>query len=176
MRIAGGCAHADLRRQKFWTFVSEQACAETAEAHHYTMKTWVIYAIVSMLFAGVTSVIAKMGLAGISSEMGIAVRTVFVFIIVLIFAAVTVPAGEFGLLTRENIFWLGLSGVTTSFSWIFYYKAIKDGEVSTVALIDKGSIIVAVLLAVVVLKETLTPRTIVGAVVMLAGLTIIAKK
>lgn len=140
------------------------------------MKTWVAFAIISMLFAGVTSVIAKMGLTGISSEMGIAVRTAFVFVIILIFAALTVPGGEFSQLTRENIFWLGLSGVTTSFSWIFYYKAIKDGEVSTVALIDKGSIIVAVLLAVVVLKETLSLRTIIGAIVMLTGLAIIAKK
>ncbi len=104
------------------------------------MKTWIVHAIVAMLFAGVTSVIVKMGLTGISSEMGIAVRTAFIFVVVAIFAAVTVPAGEFSLLTRENIFWLGLSGVTTSFSWIFYYKAIKGGEVSTVAIIDKGSI------------------------------------
>jgi transporter family protein len=79
-------------------------------------------------------------------------------------------------LTRENYLWLGLSGVTTAVSWVFYYKAIKDGEVSTVALIDKGSMVVAVLLAFLILKEQITLRTIAGAALMVAGLIVIARK
>lgn len=140
------------------------------------MKTWVLYAVISMIFAGFTSVIAKLGLGGISGELGLAIRTIFVFVLVLGFAVVVVPAGQWASLTRENLFWLGLSGVTTSLSWIFYYKAIKDGEVSTVALIDKGSIVVAVVLAAWILKEHITAKTLAGAALMLAGLILIARR
>lgn len=79
-------------------------------------------------------------------------------------------------LTAHNLVWLGISAVTTTLSWIFYYKALKDGEVSTIALIDKGSIVVAVLLAVLILKEQLTLRAIAGAALIVAGMLIIAKK
>ncbi|MBE7158651.1 MAG: EamA family transporter [Rhodospirillales bacterium] len=140
------------------------------------MKPWIIYALVSMLFAGFTSVIAKLGLSGISGELGLAVRTCFVFLFVLTFAAATVPAAQWFTLARANYLWLGLSGVTTAVSWVFYYKAIKEGQVSTVALIDKGSMVVAVLLAAVILKEQITVRTLSGAVLMVAGLLVIARK
>src|SRR4249920_1642216 len=103
------------------------------------MDKWVIYAFISAAFAGCTSVVAKLGLVGISGELGLAVRTCFVFVFVLGFAALSVQRNEVATLTQSNLLWLGLSGVTTAISWVFYYKAIKLGEVSTVALIDKGS-------------------------------------
>lgn len=140
------------------------------------MKTWILYAFISMVFAGFTSVIAKVGLSGISSELGLAVRTCFVFVFVLAFAAVTVPTSQLSALGRSNYIWLGLSGVTTAISWVFYYKAIKEGEVSTVALIDKGSVVVAVLLAAIILKEQITARTLAGAALMVTGLIVIAGK
>jgi transporter family protein len=140
------------------------------------MKPWILYAVISMLFAGFTSVIAKLGLAGISGELGLAVRTCFVFVFVLAFTSTAVSGGEVTALARGNLLWLGLSGVTTAASWIFYYKAIKRGEVSTVALIDKGSVIVAILLSFLVLKEEITVRTLTGAALMLCGLIIIARK
>jgi transporter family protein len=140
------------------------------------MEKWVIYAFVSMVFAGFTSVIAKMGLAGISSELGLTVRTLFVSVFVLAFAAFTVPAQELPALDRMNLLWLGLSGLTTTLSWVFYYKALKLGDVATVALIDKGSVVVAVLLAWLLLKEVMTVRIILGAALIVAGLLVIAKK
>lgn len=140
------------------------------------MKTWITYALVSMVFAGFTSVIAKLGLAGISGELGLAVRTCFVFVFVLAFALATVPASQLATLERTNYIWLGVSGVTTAVSWVFYYKAIKDGQVSTLALIDKGSVVVSVLLAALILKEQVTLRTLTGAGLMIAGLLIIARK
>jgi len=140
------------------------------------MKTWVIYAVVSMVFAGLTSVIAKLGLSGISGELGLTIRTCFVFVMVLGFAVFAVSPSEISAVTRTNYFWLGLSAATTKLSWVFYYKALKEGDVSTIALIDKGSIIVAVFLAVFILKENITPKTILGAGVMLVGLLIIGKK
>lgn len=142
----------------------------------WLMKGWVLYAIISMIFAGFTSVIAKMGLSGITGELGLTVRTLFVLLFVLLFAIFTVPLNAITTLTRENYLWLGLSGVTTALSWIFYYKALKDGEVSTIAIIDKGSMVVAILLAFVILREQITARTMLGALFMVAGLLIIVRK
>ena len=139
------------------------------------MERWVLYAFLSMFFAGFTSVIAKMGLAGISADLGLAVRTCFVFLFVLMFAGVVVPVDQLKTLTRENVLWLAVSGVTTAFSWVFYYKAIKMGEVSTVALIDKGSVVVAMILAAVILHEVLTPVKLIGCGLVVAGLLVIAR-
>lgn len=139
------------------------------------MQTWVLYAIASMAFAGFTSVIAKLGLEGISGDLGLAIRTCFVFGFVLIFAAAVVPIEQFRSLTWRNLLWLGLSGVSTAGSWVFYYKAIKLGEVSTVALIDKGSVVVALLLAWLLLGESLTPAKLLGGAMMLGGLIVIAR-
>lgn len=140
------------------------------------MDKWVIYAFISMFFAGFTSVIAKAGLAGISGELGLTIRTLFVFGFVLIFAVLFVPVADLGSVGPKNLIWLGLSGVTTSLSWIFYYKALKVGDVATVALIDKGSVVVAMLLAWFVLREVITLRMILGATLIVAGLLVIAKK
>ncbi len=139
------------------------------------MERWVLYAFFSMVFAGFTSVIAKLGLNGISGDLGLAVRTCFVFVFVLMFAAAVVPAEQVKTLTASNLLWLGLSGVTTAFSWVFYYKAIKIGEVSTVALIDKGSVVVALALAAVILHEAITPAKLIGGGLIVAGLLVIAR-
>lgn len=140
------------------------------------MERWILYAFISMFFAGFTSVIAKQGLVGISGELGLTFRTVCVFFFVLVFALVAVNPAEIQELRRENYLWLGLSGITTAISWVFYYKALKLGSVATVALIDKGSVVVAVLLAWWLLKETITPRMLIGAALIVGGLFVIAKK
>jgi transporter family protein len=140
------------------------------------MEKWIVFALISMIFAGFTSVIAKLGLTGISGELGLSIRTIFVFVFVLVFAVVFVPRQELSLLTKQNMFWLGLSGVTTSASWIFYYKALKLGEVSTVSLIDKGSVLVAVILAWLLLKEQITLRVIIGSLLILSGLLIVSRR
>jgi transporter family protein len=75
-----------------------------------------------------------------------------------------------------NYFWLGISGATTALSWIFYYKALKIGDVATVALIDKGSVVIAIILAWLLLKEAITLRLVIGAAFIVAGLFVIAKK
>jgi transporter family protein len=140
------------------------------------MERWILYAVGSMIFAGFTAVIAKQGLSGISGELGLTVRTCFVFILVLAFAAVSISRNEVGLLTRHNLAWLALSALTTAVSWVLYYKALKEGEVSTVALIDKGSFIVAVLLAWLLLGEKITARTVAASVLILAGLLLAARR
>lgn len=140
------------------------------------MEKWIIFAFISTIFAGFTSVIAKLGLNGISSELGLAVRTCFVFFFVIAFAFFAIPKNQIGTLTQNNLVWLAASGVTTAISWVFYYKALKLGEVSTVALIDKGSFIVAVFLAWLLLKEQITLRVVLGSAFILAGLLIVSRK
>lgn len=128
-----------------------------------------------MFLAGLTAVIAKKGLDGISGDLGLTVRTLFVFLFTLIFAMIGVPLKDWKLLSTSNWLWLAGSALTTTLSWIFYYKGIKIGEVSTVALIDKGSVAVAVLLAIWLLNEPLTASKAVGALVIVLGLIIVAR-
>lgn len=140
------------------------------------MERWIIYAIFSACFAGLTSVVAKQGLAGISAELGLTLRTLFVCAFVLIFAALAVSPTELKSLQKVNYIWLALSGLTTAGSWIFYYKALKVGDVATVALIDKGSVVIAIFLAWWLLKEAITLRIAIGALLVIAGLVLVAKK
>lgn len=139
------------------------------------MEKWILYALISMVFAGFTAVIAKLGLTGISGDLGLAIRTCFVFVFTLLFAAAVVPRQELATVSMSNVVWLGLSAITTTVSWVFYYKAIKLGEVSAVALIDKASVIVSVLLAVVILREALTVQKMIGAALIVSGLVVIAR-
>lgn len=139
------------------------------------MKTWIVYAFISMIFAGITGVIAKKGLTDISGDMGLTIRTCFVFVFTMAFAAFVVPARELALVKTPNWLWLAASAATTTLSWIFYYRAIQLGEVSTVALIDKGSVVVAVVLAFIVLHETITGPKLIGSALILAGILVIAR-
>ncbi len=140
------------------------------------MKPWVLHAFIAMLFAGVTTVIAKQGLVGVSAELGIAVRTVFVFFFVMAFVAFSVPMSELRAIHQPSLLWLGISAFTTAVSWIYFYKALKNGDIATVALIDKGSVVVAVILAWIFLKEVLTLRIVLGAALIVAGLIVISRR
>lgn len=140
------------------------------------MERWIIYAIVSMLFAGLTSVLAKSGLKGISSDLGLAIRTAVVFILVTLNVTVLTGVKDFSNLTKNNLLFLALSGLTTTLSWIFYYRAMKEGEVSMVASIDKASIVVTILLSFLILKEPMTTKLLVGASFILVGMLILVWK
>lgn len=132
--------------------------------------------MISMFFAGLTSVIAKMGLKNVNSDTGVAVRTIFVFVIVWLNIFVFQSVKDFRNLTKMDIVYLAISGLTTSLSWIFYYKAIKIGNVSQVALIDKASILITLLLSFIVLNEQFSWRTAIGGTFILAGLLILTLK
>lgn len=129
-----------------------------------------------MFFAGLTSVIAKMGLRNVSSDTGLAVRTIMVFVIVWLNVFIFQSVKDFRNLTKMDIVFLAISGVTTSLSWIFYYKAIKIGNVSQVALIDKGSILITLLLSFIVLNEQFSWKTAIGGSLIIAGLLILSLK
>ena len=140
------------------------------------MKNWILYSIISMFFAGLTSVIAKFGLKNISSDLGLAVRTTVVFGFVLLNFFIFQETKEIQNLTTKSVIFLVVSGLTTTLSWIFYYKAIQIGEVSYVASIDKGSILITLLLSFTLLKEPVTPKIIIGGGLILIGLIVLVWK
>lgn len=141
------------------------------------MEKWIIYAIISMIFAGFTSVIAKFGMKDLSSDTALAIRTSVVFTIVIANAFILKNAfQELQHAPAKNLIFLAISGVTTSFSWIFYYRAMKEGQVSYVASIDKASIVVTLLLSFIILKEPLTVKVLMGAGFIMLGMFILIWK
>lgn len=129
-----------------------------------------------MFFAGLTTVVAKAGLKNVSADTGLAVRTCFVFALVWLNIFAFNQTKDFSNLTLKDIAILGFSALTTTISWIFYYKAIKIGNVSEVALIDKASILITLLLSFVFLQEQFTWKIGIGATLILSGLFVIAWK
>lgn len=140
------------------------------------MQTWMIYAILSMIFAGVTSVLAKYGLQNISADAGLGVRTFVIFVIIAAITIIGQKYKEFVNLTSLQLTLLILSGVTTTLSWLFYYRAMKEGLVSYVAVIDKGSIVITLALSFLLLKEPMSPKIIAGGLLVTAGLLVLVWK
>lgn len=146
------------------------------ELSFHFMPLWLIYALISTFFAGMTAVLAKYGLSKINSDLGVAIRTSMVFLFVIINAIAMRSFKDAEHLSFRDIIFLTLSGLTTSLSWIFYYRAIKIGAVSTVAAIDKGSIVITILLSFFFLREPLTPKLILGALLILSGMIVLVWK
>ena len=140
------------------------------------MPTWLIYALLSAFFAGLTAVLAKYGVKDINADLGLAIRTAVVFVYVVANVIFFHNTKDIEFLTPKSILFLVLSGLATAFSWIFYYRAMKLGSVSYVAAIDKGSIIITLLLSFVLLKEPLTAKLLTGAGLIVAGLVVLIWK
>lgn len=140
------------------------------------MERWIVYALVSMAFAGLTSVIAKYGMKNVSGDAALAVRTSMVFVLIWlnVFAFNRLP--QLSLLTKKDVLFLCFSGVTTTLSWVFYYRAMKEGTVSVVASIDKASIVVTLLLSFLILREPVTLKVLLGAGFILTGMFILIWK
>ncbi len=141
------------------------------------IERWKLFAIISMLFAGLTSVIAKFGMKNLSPDAALSIRTMVVFGIVTINAFLLNNAyADIKQAPKSNLIFLFISGITTSLSWIFYYRAMKEGQVSYVASIDKASIVVTLLLSFVLLKEPITLKILLGAGFILVGMLILIWK
>lgn len=135
-----------------------------------------MYAVISMFFAGITSVIAKYGMKNVSGDTALVVRTSMVFLLVWLNAFAFRQLGNLSLLTKKDVLFLCISGLTTTVSWVFYYRAMKEGTVSVVATIDKASIIVTLLLSFIILKEPFTWQVGVAATLITSGLLILIYK
>jgi transporter family protein len=133
------------------------------------MPTYILYALISMFFAGLTSVIAKHGMKNVHADLALAIRTSMVFAIIWLNVFAMNHIKQVGALTKKDILFLCASGITTALSWIFYYRAIKMGDVSIVASIDKCSLAITIILSIWILKEPVTPKLMLGAALILAG-------
>ena len=134
---------------------------------------WKFYAILSAFFAAATAILAKIGIKGVSGNLATAVRTIIILFIAWGIILVTGEVRELKTLTKNNLIFLGLSGIATGLSWIFYFKALETGEVSKVAPIDKLSVAIALGLAFLILKEPIEIKTLIGATLIVAGTIVI---
>ena len=130
---------------------------------------WLIWALLSALFAALTSILGKIGISDINSTLGTAVRTFVVLIMAWVVVLVTKSGNGAKSVTSKDMLFLILSGITTGLSWLCYYKALQDGSASVVAPIDKLSILVTLLFSYIVLKEKLTKKAFCGLVLLIAG-------
>ena len=143
------------------------------------METWKIQALLAAFFAGLTSVLAKSGMKDLGPDVSLALRTCVVFGFVVMNAFLWTSAKPIVALASarpRDLALLALSGLTTSLSWIFYYRAMKTGTVSYVALVDKGSILITLLLSFWLLKEPFTPKMACGSALILAGILTLTYK
>jgi transporter family protein len=130
---------------------------------------WVIFALLSALFAAVTSILAKIGIQNVNSNLATAVRTVVVLIMSWAVVFITGTQGGVAHIGRKNALFLVLSGIAAGLSWLCYYRALQTGEASKVIPIDKFSLVIGMALAFIVLKETLSVKTIIGGVFITIG-------
>lgn len=130
---------------------------------------WLIYAILSAVFASATSILGKLGMEGIPSNYGTAVRTGVVLVMAWVVVFLQKKQSKVKGVGRTSWIFLILSGVTTGMSWLCYYRALQEGPASIVVPIDKLSILITILFARVFLKERLTKKAVVGLVLLVAG-------
>lgn len=132
-------------------------------------KVWIIYAVLSAVFAALTSVLAKAGIAGVESNLGTAIRTGVVLIMAWIIVFAKGKHRQIKDLDKKELLFIGLSGLATGASWLCYYYAVQNGELSVVVPIDKLSIIVTVAFSYFVFKEKLSVKAFIGLCLMVAG-------
>jgi transporter family protein len=137
---------------------------------------WFVWALLSALFAGLTAVLAKVGVEKIDSNLATAIRTTVVLVFTWAIALAVVPAGALAGLPRRTWLFLTLSGIATGLSWLCYFRALQLGEASRVAPIDKLSVVFAIVLAVIFLRERLTWHQWLGGALIVAGALVIAWK
>lgn len=130
---------------------------------------WMIYASLSAIFASLTSILGKIGIEGVESNLGTAIRTIVVLIMAWIIVFVTKKQHTIKTIDKRSWIFLGLSGIATGSSWLCYYRALQDGLASVVVPIDKLSILVTIIFSYLFLKETLTKKALMGLVLIVVG-------
>ncbi|MDO4315396.1 MAG: EamA family transporter [Oscillospiraceae bacterium] len=135
---------------------------------------WIVYAVLSAVFASLTSILAKVGISGVESNLGTAIRTCVVLVMAWGIVFARGKQAQLRTLDRRELVFIALSGVATGASWLCYYYAIQNGSVSVVVPIDKLSILVSVLFSRLVFHETLSARARLGLALMVAGTLLMA--
>ena len=137
-------------------------------------RAWMIYALLSAVFAALTSVLAKLGISGVESNLGTAIRTVVVFVMAWGIVFAKDKHKELGRLDKKEFLFISLSGIATGVSWLCYYYALQKGVISVVVPIDKLSILVTVAFSYIVFKEKLSKKAFIGLSLMVIGTLLMA--
>ena len=130
---------------------------------------WFVFALLSAVFAALTSILAKVGIEGVNSNLATAIRTVVVLVMACGMVFVTNTHGGLTDISRKSWLFLILSGLATGASWLCYYRALQIGEASKVVPIDKLSVVITLVLAFVFLHERFTPKSLIGCLLIGAG-------
>ena len=123
---------------------------------------WAVYALFSAIFAALTSILAKIGVENVNSNLATAIRTLVVLFLAWLIVFATGAQKSLAEISRRSFLFLILSGIATGLSWLFYYRALQAGPASKVIPIDKSSVVFGMILAFIVLKETFTIKTLIG--------------
>jgi len=130
---------------------------------------WWLFALLSAVFAALTSILAKIGIEGVNSNLATAIRTVVVVAMAWLMVFITHTQGGISAISRKSWIFLILSGLATGASWMCYYKALQMGEASKVVPIDKLSVVITLILAFIFLHEKFTVKSALGAILITAG-------
>lgn len=130
---------------------------------------WAIFAILSAVFAALTSILAKVGIEGVNSNLATAIRTIVVLIMAWGMVFLNGSQNGIGNISSKSWIFLILSGLCTGLSWLCYYKALQLGDVSKVVPIDKLSVVLTLVLAFIFLHEQFTPKSLIGCLLLAAG-------
>jgi transporter family protein len=136
--------------------------------------TWITWALLSAFFAGITAVLAKVGVENVNSNLATAIRTTVILVIAWGIALLAAPAGSLAMPGRKTLLFLALSGAATGLSWLCYFRALQLGEVSRVAPVDKLSVVFAIILAGIFLRERLTVQNAIGGALIVVGSLVLA--
>lgn len=134
-----------------------------------SQSNWLVWAVLSAVFAALTSILGKIGISDVDSTLGTAIRTFVVLIMAWLVVLITKSGGNTKTITAKDFVFLVLSGITTGLSWLCYYRALQSGPASVVVPIDKLSILVTVAFSCTVLKERLTKKLLCGLILLVIG-------
>lgn len=159
-----GCAIILIAVGTFLMIEKKKADTEKSKS-----KSWLIYAVFSAIFASLTSILGKVGIEEVDSNLGTAIRTSVVLIMAWLLVFAKGKQDTLKSIPKNELVYICLSGVATGGSWLCYYKALQDGPASAVVPIDKLSIVVSIIFSYIVFKEKLSVKSSVGLVMIIAG-------
>ena len=137
-------------------------------------RQWIVYAVLSAVFAALTSILAKIGIDGVESNLGTAIRTCVVLVMAWAIVFLKGKQGQIKSIDKKELLFISMSGVATGASWLCYYYAIQNGIVSVVVPIDKLSILISVAFSYIFLKEKISAKALFGLALMVVGTLLMA--
>lgn len=140
------------------------------------INVWILYTILSALFSSLMMICVKVGLKDLDSNIGLFIRTTIVVFFCLIYVVLTSKTKDIKTINNKTWLWLLLSSVATYLTWFFYFKAVKNGEISNVMALDKVGIIFTIFLSFIFFKERITSFDILGSIIVLLGIYMIIYK